>query len=81
MEIVTAFDSIDGLHRFANWAQCADVLLENKWEHYRNIPLKELQFKNFHKNFKKQWELPDDFPNLKVIEAYKDPNVDKSTEK
>lgn len=81
MEIVNAFENYDSLVRFKNWAIHADVLLEDKWEHYKNIPLKELQYKNFHKNYKKHWEIPDDFPNSLVIDAYNNPNLDNSKEK
>lgn len=28
-----------------------------------------------HKNYKKEWILPKDFPNLQVIEAFINPNV------
>ena len=36
MEIVTAFDSIEALRRFKEWAEVPDVLLENASEHYKN---------------------------------------------
>lgn len=58
IKIVEAFDSTDGLKRFAKWASKADILLENIDSHYENIPEKERIYKEYHKNFKKVWELP-----------------------
>ena len=81
MEIITAFDTLDSLVRFKDWAVAPDILIENVASLYHNIPLKELQYKNFHKNYKKHWELPPDFPNLEVFEAYKSPNADHSLER
>ena len=81
MEIVEAFDSIDGLRRFRDWALQADILLENAEEHYKNIPERELKYKQLHKNYKKHWEMPETFPSERVIDGYKKPLVDKSLEK
>ena len=36
IEIVTAFDNVEALKRFREWAEVPDVLLENASEHYRN---------------------------------------------
>ena len=36
MEVVTSFDSVEGLERFKCWAMAPDVLLENAEEHYEN---------------------------------------------
>jgi len=80
MEIVTAFESIDGLRRFKQWASKADVLLEDMSSHYRGISLKEKNYKDQHKNYKKHWEIPPDFPSERVINAYLTPNADNSTE-
>ncbi|CAD8076475.1 unnamed protein product [Paramecium primaurelia] len=80
MEIVEVFDNIDALKRFTSWASKADVLLENASSHYENIPEKERIYKEFHKNYKKYWELPSDFPNIEVINEYKKPRVDESLE-
>ena len=33
-----------------------------------------------HKNYKKYWELPSNFPSSEVIDAYMAPNIDKSLE-
>ena len=49
--------------------------------HYENIPEKERIYKEFHKNYKKNWELPFQFPDSEVMEGYLDPKVDKSNEK
>lgn len=39
------------------------------------VPVKELEYKLYHRNFKKHWELPDNFPDKRVIEAYEKPLV------
>lgn len=43
IEIVTAFDTVEALKRFKEWAEVPDVLLENASEHYRHGTL----FKKF----------------------------------
>ena len=80
MEIVNAFETIESLERFKAWAEKPDILLEDSEAFYRNIPLKELQYKHFHKNYKKNWEFPEEFPDFQVIEAYQKPVVDDSLE-
>lgn len=80
MEIVEAFDNIDALKRFAEWASKPDLLLQNVGQHYENIPEKERIYKEQHKNYKKYWELPPNFPSVEVIEAYLKPTVDDSLE-
>ena len=80
MEIVNAFETIESLERFKAWAEKPDILLEDCQNFYRNIPLKELQYKHFHKNYKNNWEFPDDFPNSEVVDAYQNPAVDDSLE-
>ena len=45
------------------------------------MPEKEIEYKKQHKNYKKKWEFPDDFPNEEVINAYWKPNVNESKEK
>lgn len=80
MEIVNAFETIESLERFKAWAEKPDILLEDSQAFYRNIPLKELQYKHFHKNYKNNWEFPDDFPNSEVVDAYQNPVVDDSLE-
>lgn len=41
----------------------------------------EKKYKEQHKNYKKHWELPEEFPSQKVIDAYMKPCVDESKEK
>ena len=36
----------------------------------------EREFVEKHKNLRKHWEFPMDFPNFDIIKAYKDPSVD-----
>eukprot|EP01016_Furgasonia_blochmanni_P048924 TRINITY_DN7368_c0_g1_i1.p1 TRINITY_DN7368_c0_g1~~TRINITY_DN7368_c0_g1_i1.p1 ORF type:complete len:284 (+),score=45.47 TRINITY_DN7368_c0_g1_i1:62-853(+) len=81
IEIVNVFETEEALQRFREWAQAPDILLDNIKEHYTNVPLKEIEYKASHRNYKKQWELPDSFPNRRVIEAYLHPNIDESKEK
>lgn len=78
MEIVNAFETVESLNRFKQWAEKPDVLLENYEEFYQNIPLKELHYKQFHKNYKKNWEFPEVFPDFEVVDGYLKPNVDES---
>lgn len=62
------------------WANKADVLLDDASSHYKNISLKEKNYKESHKNYKKYWEIPSDFPSERVINAYNNPRVDESKE-
>ena len=80
MEIVNAFETIESLERFKLWAEKADILLEDSETYYRNISLKELDYKHFHKNYKKNWEFPLEFPDYQVVEGYMKPTVDESKE-
>ncbi len=63
LEIVTAFNNMDALTRFKIWASKADILLEDISVHYTNISIKEKNYKEYHKNYKKNWEIPQDFPS------------------
>lgn len=38
-------------------------------------PQKELEYKVDHRNWKKHWDIPDEFPDPRVIKAYKTPEV------
>jgi len=63
MEILNVFENEEALKRFKEWANVPDNLLKNKKRHYKNITKKELEFKKLHKNYKKYWDLPNNFPN------------------
>ena len=80
MEILNVFDNEEALKRFKDWARAPDNLLNDLYGHYSNISKKELNFKEFHKNYKKYWDIPKGFPNADVVNAYQEPNVDKSKE-
>ena len=41
----------------------------------------EEEYLQKHKNLRKHWVFPLDFPNFDVIQAYKEPAVDQSLEK
>lgn len=78
MEIVSAFESMDALRRFKAWASKADVLMDDLMMHYRGISIKEKNYKDSHKNYKKHWEIDEDFPSEPVLTAYLQPTVDQS---
>ena len=40
----------------------------------------EKEYLRKHRNLRKHWIFPEDFPNFEVIKAYKEPNVDRSKE-
>ena len=63
MEIVTAFDNIDALKRFKMWANKYDSLFEDPSESYENISIKEKNYKEYHTNYRKSWEIPEEFPS------------------
>jgi DNA excision repair protein ERCC-5 len=44
----------------------------------RDLTEIEKEYKEKHKNWRKHWEFPIDFPNHEIIKAYKDPNIDDS---
>jgi len=89
MEIVGAFETLESLERFKIWAEMPDVLMDDPSTHYKNskpyffykpfnrflVPAKELQYKLNHRNYKKHWEMPPNFPDTRVVEAYEKPHV------
>lgn len=81
MEIVEAFQSLEALIRFREWAKAPDLFLEDSDKHYEGVAEKEREYKLYHKNFKKSWELPETFPDMRVIDAYRHPLVDGSLQK
>lgn len=40
----------------------------------------EKEYKEKHKNWRRHWEFPGDFPSTEVIQAYLRPNVDENKE-
>ena len=58
--------------------EIADALEDEARERSQNEIEKEYLRK--HRNLRKHWIFPEDFPNFEVIKAYKEPNVDRSEE-
>ena len=76
IEIVDAYSSMDALERFKLWAEKPDYWLDNDiYQQCKDEHPKEYQYMQKHKNYKKEWELPDSFPNGKVIDAFFNPEV------
>jgi len=83
MEIVEAFSNFEALERFKSWAENPDYWLNPKiLDIYQNkCGSKEIDYRNKHKNYKKHWELPQQFPDPRVYKAFVKPVVDESLEK
>ena len=79
-EIVAAFETFEAMERFKDWAENPDYWLSNKVLDQTNQNTKEVEYRMKHKNYKKQWEISENFPDRRVLEAFVDPLVDKSTE-
>ena len=58
--------------------EIADALEDEARERSQTEIEKEYLMK--HRNLRKHWIFPDDFPNFEVIKAYKEPNVDRSSD-
>ena len=79
IEIVDAYSSVEALSRFKHWAEKPDYWLDREvYERSKESYPKEYLYMQKHKNYKKEWELPQDFPNLKVIDAFFNPQVSKN---
>jgi len=76
MEIVEAYSSFEALQRFKVWAEKPDYWLDKQiYEDCRQKHPKEFEFMEKHKNYKKVWVLPANFPDPHVINAFLDPLV------
>jgi len=79
VEIVDAFSTVDSLERFKEWAEKPDLWTDpeiyavSKEEHP-----KEYEYFVKHRNYKKEWELPPNFPDPRVVHAFKEPLVVKN---
>ena len=75
-EIIQAFgccgSSTEGLNRFKKWVE-APGGVETESGSPRAA---ELQFKNKHRGGRRNWELPENFPDQRVIKEYAQPKVD-----
>eukprot|EP00920_Eleutheroschizon_duboscqi_P034266 GHVT01082404.1.p1 GENE.GHVT01082404.1~~GHVT01082404.1.p1 ORF type:complete len:373 (+),score=46.94 GHVT01082404.1:508-1626(+) len=75
LETIKAFPSFEDLKQFKTWA-------ESPWSD-GNLPddsSLRRTYKEAHRNYRLQWEFPDDFPNEEVIHAFANPVVDRSKE-
>ena len=75
-EIIQAFgcggSSAEGLNRFKKWVEApGGVEAEGG-----NPRAAELQFKEKHQGARRNWELPENFPDQRVIKEYAQPKVD-----
>lgn len=91
LEIISAFrgDVASASAAFKEWIDLEELTIVP--EHLLPSPSKKQTstepedrvleaFKEKHRTLKKSWEIPENFPSLEVIKAYKQPSVDKSEE-
>ncbi len=85
VEILSTFTGFEGLIEFRDWVNDVD---EDLIALMRDDQTKETQgsgttqeFKQKHKNIRKSWVLPEDFPSQEVIDSYQRPTLDDSKSK
>ena len=75
-EIIQAFgcegDSSEGLKKFKKWVEAPGGLESDSGA----APAEQLQFKNKHRGVRRNWELPENFPDERVVKEYSKPKVD-----
>ncbi|CDF34506.1 DNA repair protein complementing XPG, RAD2 [Chondrus crispus] len=84
MEILEAFPGERGLEEFREWMKRVSIFDEEPDESTLEGKSQEAVRRRFcwkHRNMKRNWEVREGFPNRQVAEAYRRPDVDKSTEK
>ena len=84
MEILEAFPGERGLEEFREWMKRVSIFDEEPDESTMEGKSQEAVRRRFcwkHRNMKRNWEVREGFPNRQVAEAYRRPDVDKSTEK
>lgn len=84
-EVVAAYPGLDGLKAFKEWVLSFDVAEEARRRLEKKKTQAELdkmtpreRFEYTHANVRRKWELGEEFPNDRVIQAYKSPQVDRS---
>merc|ERR1711871_960774 len=65
-------DSSEVLKKFKKWVEAPGELEPASGA----APAEQLQFKNKHRGVRRNWELPENFPDERVIEEYSKPKVD-----
>jgi 5'-3' exonuclease len=76
VEIVDAYGTLDALSRFKKWAEKPDYWMDKSvYEESRRAHPTEYQYMLKHRNYKKEWTLPDEFPSSKVVDAFMNPDV------
>lgn len=74
-EIIQAFgcegDSSEGLKKFKRWVEAPGGV-----ESDSGAAPAEIQFKNKHRGVRRNWELPENFPDERVVKEYSKPKVD-----
>lgn len=93
VEVVHAFGDAEGLSRFGAWVKAVDeqiIELARAAGGIEDVQGKsagaswegpEQEFMTSHRNIRKSWSLPSDFPSMEVMTAYIAPKVDDSKEK
>ncbi|KAI9905907.1 hypothetical protein PsorP6_014178 [Peronosclerospora sorghi] len=89
-EIVAAYPGIEGLREFKDWVREFHVAEEaervaRKGKKKKNEENKEngddtvrTRFQRSHASARRRWEVGDEFPNKRVVQAYMAPQVDRS---
>ena len=79
VEIVDAYSDIEALQRFKQWAEKPDYWLDKDiYEECKRQHPREYNYMQKHKNYKKDWELPPNFPDRAVVNAFFEPLVAKN---
>ncbi|KAF0699792.1 Aste57867_9673 [Aphanomyces stellatus] len=82
-EIVHAFETLEGLHKFKQWVH--EYNLQEQIKPHKKLTELEIskldaleRFKYNHHTIRRHWHVSDIFPNPQVIKAYRNPETDKS---
>ncbi|GLD96477.1 hypothetical protein PINS_up021138 [Pythium insidiosum] len=83
-EVVAAYPGVDGLREFKEWVLSYDVSDEalrqerkKNQEELDKLPIRD-RFNITHSTARRRWDLGEEFPNPIVVQAYKNPQVDRS---
>ncbi|KAL3160296.1 hypothetical protein ABBQ38_009688 [Trebouxia sp. C0009 RCD-2024] len=83
VEIVNAFPTEELLVNFRKWALTPDAQLITALGGAADVDLDQhiRAFKHTHAGLRKNWDVPETFPNTAVIKAYRDAKVDQNKDK